>query len=127
MTLDLDEFEYPKADLELVIGRSDGSAIKLEGRDISREHAVLIWQNNSWSFVRKNKLATITKNGLPVHSTNIENGDIFILPPYELHFSGDVNARVNLATLDNNERPIFSDETVEISAPLSASVDNIPE
>ena len=107
---------YLEDKADYVIGRQSGCHIYYPNDCVSREHAILHWQNNAWYIIDQNSVHGTYVNGRRVKSQELHNGDfVFIMGLYILMGSGFVsmnnaNNRVQINT--PKIRRIFTSEDV---------------
>lgn len=71
------------------IGRGSECYIKLDDRQVSREHAKLVFENNFWTIKNISSLKNSIKiNGIYQEEKKIEESDFINIGPYEINISG---------------------------------------
>lgn len=70
---------FSLAERELVIGRADDAAIRVESQLASRHHAVLTRHGEEYSIQDNDSRNGIFLNGLRVHSALLRDGDILLV------------------------------------------------
>jgi pSer/pThr/pTyr-binding forkhead associated (FHA) protein len=70
---------------ELTIGRADENTVRLQGKDVSRRHARLIWRNGQVHLEDLNSLTGVRVNGHRIHGRRpIHEGDLIEISRYDL-------------------------------------------
>jgi len=106
--LKLSEFDLSSevlgsTELKFSIGRSDESFIQLAGNEISRDHAVLEFNNGLWTIRKASEFGSLKYNDAEVNSMKLDTDCQLILGPYVLTFKTSAS---NEEDLPENEDKI---------------------
>jgi len=71
---------------EYTVGRGSASDVVLESREISRQHAKIIFEGDTWVCKVVSRSGRILVNGNEVESLSLVHGSIFCIPPFEIRF-----------------------------------------
>jgi pSer/pThr/pTyr-binding forkhead associated (FHA) protein len=74
---------------ELIIGRAEGSAVRLPEKDVSRRHAKLVRRQGRFYVEDLNSFTGVRVNGQNVHgSCQVGEGDLIEISQYDLTLQG---------------------------------------
>ncbi|MBL7663708.1 MAG: FHA domain-containing protein [Bacteriovoracaceae bacterium] len=77
---------------EVFIGRSDDCHLVINDPQISREHAVLLFQKGKWKVKRLTDVGTILMNNKSIQEQEISSNEDFNLGAYSIHLENEVAA-----------------------------------
>ncbi len=93
------------ADISFFIGRSDDCHVVLDDMKVSRQHAELKYQNQSWMLVSCNEFNALSINGSLSQEVVLKNGDLVSIGPFSLSFelseSTGIDSSANSELLEN--------------------------
>ncbi len=120
------EYETPKLSpedsFEIFIGRSSDCHLIIDDPQISREHAIIKKENNSWELERLTDIGTIIIKGESVHKKEIEEGDDISFGSFIVHVSGISKEQ----TVDTNPGNII-DQIPEDNIPVVKESETLTE
>lgn len=85
-SLDLDKLDKTS----IILGRAEGCDIRLDDRNIGREHAVFSVQGSKVSVHKKSKYGKLSVNGVESEDARIQSGDIVYIADYRLEVEGAI-------------------------------------
>jgi pSer/pThr/pTyr-binding forkhead associated (FHA) protein len=94
----VNEFEQAAGDKEITIGRAPGCSVRLDEASVSRLHAVIRHQGNSWILERKASFGAVLMNGQEVENARLEGGEEVVIGKFSLRI--DVQGDAAAATAD---------------------------
>lgn len=74
-----------EGDQVFFIGRSEDCHIQLDDKQVSREHAQILFKNGNWEFASLSDSGIILLNGNPCRQSELQNGDILNIGPFTLN------------------------------------------
>src|SRR5438094_228265 len=79
---------------ELIIGRAEGSFVRLTDKDVSRRHARLVRRNGRFYLEDLNSFTGVRVNGNRVHVTcEVRQGDLIEISQYDLKLDAGPDER----------------------------------
>ncbi len=102
---------------EVFIGRSEDCHLQIDDPQVSREHAIILFENNRWTVSRLTDIGTVIINGESVHERQLAEGE-------SLHFGPFV---VEVTGLQSKSESIPDKPVPEISEPVETVEEPIEE
>ncbi len=92
--IELQSYDLDKIDkTSMVLGRADGCDIRLDDRNIGREHLVLSVHGDNVSVHKKSKFGKLSINGVESNDAKIHAGDVVYIADYRLELEVDLNKK----------------------------------
>jgi pSer/pThr/pTyr-binding forkhead associated (FHA) protein/tetratricopeptide (TPR) repeat protein len=108
--------------LSFLIGRSDECHVCLDDKMVSREHAVLEFNSDTWKIKQLSEFAPLYVNGNLVSESPLQNGDMIMVGPFSaICFITPVVIPTSPTSMDKTEEPVLEEapsmtETVAVSS-----------
>ncbi|MGC8927353.1 MAG: tetratricopeptide repeat protein [Myxococcota bacterium] len=116
----LPEKEFSLNKTVMKIGRTEENDIVLDHKSISREHAQIIYENNSFKIIDLKSANGVLVNGEQYAKTELRNGDIIELGHLKLKFIDERSPQVyqETAVVRMPQRPKEEKAEVEVKEPF---------
>ena len=74
-----------EGDHSFFIGRSEDCHIVLDDKQVSREHAEILFKNGGWFISRLSQSSSVIVNGQPAGEQELRNGDMISIGPFVIN------------------------------------------
>jgi pSer/pThr/pTyr-binding forkhead associated (FHA) protein len=99
-----------KGSTTFFVGRSSQCQIHLDDRQISREHAQIVYQSGEWILKKTSEFSTLKVNGSEIDTYPLKDGDTISIPPFSLTASIEKTAEdIVTETID---QPLESETSI---------------
>lgn len=103
------------ASLTFFIGRGDDCQVKLDDKQVSREHARIKFEHGHWSISKVSPFNTLSLNGNFCESSQLKNGDLISIGPFSLNVEmNDLNSAQNHVPM-NESSEVNAEEVTSAS------------
>lgn len=104
-TIGEDSISSSVEEAQYYIGRSEDCHLVLEGKQVSRQHAIIKKNGNDWQLLNNSQHGMLLINGRPCDDKFLANGDLISIGPYEITVSlpGDYDSEQPAKKVENQK------------------------
>lgn len=84
------DLAVPVTEITTTIGRDDGNSVQLPDTKVSKFHAVIRAKDEQWTIEDLGSTNGTMVNGADIKSSQLVNGDLISIGPFELVFESSV-------------------------------------
>ncbi len=114
---------------DVLLGRGEGCAIRLDDRAISRQHALFRLAGNSVQVENKSEFAPLLVNGVECPNALLKEGDVISIGPYFIRVSAPVESPPVASSVKESEPAATPESVLEVPSenpPALEGVDGLP-
>src|SRR5947207_14972550 len=89
---------------EYILGRGNRCDVVLDHLEVSRQHAKLVFNGQSWDVSGLSKFGRLSVNGHTVETINLAHGNNFSIAPFEIRFlEAEGRTTISISTFNSDK------------------------